>query len=279
MSNIKPLKRFGQNYLIDKNILRKIAAEILPQPQDNIIEIGPGTGALTELLVNKVEKLTAVEIDFRVIEDLRAKFPSLNLLHADFLNLDLESLIHYNKNKLRIVGNIPYNLTSPILFKMIENNDIIKDAVLMVQNEVAQRITAKKDSKEYGILAVLLQFFAEVKIIFKISPNVFFPKPKVYSALIHIIFKEIKMDKEEKMFFLNIVKASFGNRRKIIKNSLSNSIFAEINFKESNINLELRAEQLNIEDFLTLAEFARKNFHNNIPSFDKRQFSHKLSKK
>ncbi len=277
MQNIKPLKRFGQNYLIDQNILKKIVEEISPSPEDNLIEIGPGKGALTGKLLEHTNELTAVEIDYRVIDELKGKFPLVNLIHADFLDVDLSTVSHVRKGKLRIAGNIPYNLTSPILFKMIENNSIIQDAVLMVQLEVAQRITAKKGTKDYGILAVLLQHFADVKICFKISPNVFYPKPKVYSALIHLNFKDVNMDDKGKYFFIKIVKASFGNRRKIIKNSLSNSIFANINFSECKVNLELRAEQLNIEDFLTLAAFARNNYRSDKLPSDNQNILHSHS--
>src|SRR5690606_9582929 len=131
----------------------------------------------------------------------------------DFLETDLLKLTLEEK-KLRIVGNIPYNITSPILFKLIENNNLIKDAVFMVQYEVAKRMIADRDTKDYGILAVVLKYFCETELCFKISPNVFFPKPKVFSALVHIHFKEINQPEEEQKLFIQIVKAAFGNRRK-----------------------------------------------------------------
>ena len=261
MQKIKPLKRFGQNYLKDENIINKILAEIDPLPNDNLVEIGPGTGALTSKLLAKTPSFTAIEIDTRVIEQLKKEFPSLNFIQNDFLKLNLNSIYQEKSSKLRVVGNIPYNLTSPIIFKLIENHSIILDSVLMVQNEVAQRITAKRGTKDYGILAVILQFFTVVKYCFKVSPNVFHPKPKVYSAVIHISFKEMEINDELKSFFIKIVKASFGNRRKTLKNSLSNSIFKDVNFFNSGIDLSLRAEQLEINDFLILAKFAYKNLH------------------
>ena len=164
-----------------------------------------------------------------------------------------------NEKKLRVVGNIPYNITSPILFKLIENNKLIKDAVFMVQLEVAKRMTANRGTKDYGILAVVLKYFSETKLCFKISPNVFYPKPKVFSALIHIHFNEIVHPEEEQKLFIQIVKAAFGNRRKILKNSLSNSIFHEIDFSNSGIDLSLRAENLSVEDFIALTEFVMKH--------------------
>ncbi|MHB8339392.1 MAG: ribosomal RNA small subunit methyltransferase A, partial [Ignavibacteriaceae bacterium] len=147
MTKIRPLKRFGQNYLADDNILRKIAEEINPSRGDLLVEIGPGLGALTKFLYERVNNLIAVEIDTRVIENLLLKFPELKLITSDILEFDIKGLSVEKKSKVRIVGNIPYNLTSPILFKMIENNNYINDAVLMVQFEVAQRINAKRGIK------------------------------------------------------------------------------------------------------------------------------------
>lgn len=255
MNNIRPLKKFGQNYLKDQNILNKIADVISPQQNDNIVEIGPGTGALTEKLVKSQCRLTSVEIDNRVIDDLKNEFPDVNIIENDFLKTDLQPLLRNSEDKLRIVGNIPYNLTSPILFKMIANNSIILDSVLMVQLEVAKRMTAKPGIKDYGILAVLLSYFAQVKLVFRVSPNVFYPKPKVESAVVQIRFNELNKTKEFQNTFIAVVKASFGNRRKILRNSLSNSIFAGINFSESEIDLSKRAEQLKVNDFMLLTEF------------------------
>ena len=256
MKKIKPLKRFGQNYLLDQNILNKIVKEINPVPEDHIVEIGPGQGALTAKLYQKVKLLTAVEIDTRVTEDLQKKFPGLKLIVDDFINLDLQNIMGNNDNKLRIVGNIPYNLTSSILFHLIKYVDIVQDTVLMVQHEVAKRMIALKGTKDYGILSVILRYFSDTEYCFKVSPNVFFPRPKIDSAVIHIRFKNT-INKNDKQSFIDIVKASFGNRRKTLKNSLSNSIFRELNFADSGIDLSLRAEQLEVEDFIRLAEFAR----------------------
>jgi 16S rRNA (adenine1518-N6/adenine1519-N6)-dimethyltransferase len=256
MEKIKPLKKFGQNYLKDQNILNKIIKEINPNPDDNIIEIGPGLGALTEKLIKQTSFLTAVEIDKRVIENLSLKFPQLNLVNTDFLDLNLLDFYKSAGRKLRIVGNIPYNLTSPIIFKMIHDNSIISDSVIMVQNEVAQRMTAKMGSKDYGILSVILNYFARVKMCFKVSPNVFFPKPKVFSSVVHIFFNELKESTEEQLAFIRTVKAAFGNRRKTLKNSFQNYLnLNNIDLKLSGIDLSLRAEQLGLDDFKRLSEF------------------------
>ena len=250
----KPKKRFGQNFLQDENILNKIVRKINPLPDDMIIEIGSGYGALTKKLISTTENLIAVEIDNTLAKDLKEKFPQLKLHNGDFLETDFSKLTSQQK-KLRIVGNIPYNITSPILFKLIENNKLIKDAVFMVQLEVAKRMTANRGTKDYGILAVVLKYFSETKLCFKISPNVFYPKPKVYSGLVHIYFKEMKHPEEEQKLFIEIVKAAFGNRRKILKNSFSNSIFHEIDFSNSGIDLSLRAENLSVDEFITLTKY------------------------
>jgi 16S rRNA (adenine1518-N6/adenine1519-N6)-dimethyltransferase len=250
----KPKKRFGQNFLQDENILNKILREINPQPEDHIIEIGPGYGALTQKLLSATENLTAIEIDNQLAEELKAKLPQLQIINEDFLELSLSELAS-KEEKVRIVGNIPYNITSPILFKLIKNNALVKDAVFMVQLEVAKRIAADRGTKDYGILAVVLKYFTATKLCFKISPNVFYPKPKVFSALVHIKFKEIKQPRDEQRLFIDIVKAAFGNRRKTLKNSFSNSIFNEIDFSNSGIDLSLRAENLDVEHYLQLTQF------------------------
>lgn len=257
---IKPIKRLGQNFLKDKNILRKISEVINPQKDEKIIEIGPGEGALTEILANSGAEVIAIEIDKRVIEHLQSTYPAIKIINQDFLEVDLTQ---FHSSELRIVGNIPYNITSPIIFKLIENHHLIRDAVFMVQYEVARRITAKKGSKDYGILSVLLNYFAETEFCFKVSPNVFYPKPKVFSAVVKISFKK-NFDESLNRTFIQIVKAAFGNRRKTLKNSLSNSIFAQLNFSGCEVDLSLRAEQLDLSDFIKLAEFARENFSDQI---------------
>ncbi len=227
--------------------------EINPQSDDIIIEIGPGYGALTQKLISSNKNLIAVEIDNELAKGLKTKFPQLRLINEDFLDSDLSKIASTEK-KLRIVGNIPYNITSPILFKLIENVEFIKDAVFMVQLEVAKRMTSDRGTKDYGILAVVLKYFSETNLCFKISPNVFYPKPKVFSALIHIHFKENAESKEEQKLFIAIVKAAFGNRRKTLKNSFSNSIFHEVDFSSSGIDLSLRAENLSVDDFFMLTK-------------------------
>jgi 16S rRNA (adenine1518-N6/adenine1519-N6)-dimethyltransferase len=269
MNTSFPIKRFGQNYLRDENIINKIVSEISPKPNDLILEIGPGEGALTAKLLEKSNKLIAVEIDKRNVEMLSINFPNLNLVSGDFLDIDLKNFIDPASKKLRIVGNIPYNITSPIIFKMIENKELIQDSVLMVQHEVAQRIIAKPASKDYGILSVIVQYFAEVILCFKVSPNVFYPRPKVFSAVIHLNFKDCLKNSKEDEMFIKVVKAAFGNRRKMLNNSFKNSIFGHLNFNNSGIDLTLRAERLSIDDFIILTKFVSEQIDKEYPEKSK----------
>jgi len=251
----KPLKRFGQNYLIDKNILNKIIETINPRKDDIIIEIGPGTGTLTKLLAARSNNLIAVEIDKRVVKDLQSELPDVEFISGDFLDVDIKNISEENNKRLRIAGNIPYNITSSIIFKLIDNNEVVNDAVLMVQFEVAKRMTARPGSKDYGILTLLLNYFTKTELCFRVSPNVFFPRPKVYSSLVKLNFKQISESKEFQKLFIKTVKAAFSKRRKTLKNSLGSSHFSNINFDKCGIDLQRRAESLSVDEFLDLTSF------------------------
>ena len=252
----KPLKRFGQNYLTDRNTILKIIHKFNPQKEDSIIEIGPGRGALTSELSSASDYLTAIEIDNRVIENLLTQYPNVNFINEDFLKMDFSKFD--NSKRTRIIGNIPYNITSPILFSLIKNRILFSDALLMVQYEVAKRMVSHPNTKDYGILGVILQYFTTVNLEFKISPNVFKPKPKVDSAIVSLKFNK-EMDKNlNDKFFISVVKASFGNRRKTLKNSLNNSIFVSYNLDKIDLDFKRRAETLSIDEFVYLANELQK---------------------
>ena len=255
----KPLKKFGQNYLKDKNILRNIAEEMDIQPDDVVVEIGPGTGALTEFLIEKCTNLFAVEIDSRVISDLQSNFPNVKVIQHDFIKFDLATIEKPADKKLRIVGNIPYNITSPILFKLIESRALVSDAIMMMQLEVAQRILSKPNSKEYGILAVFINAYATPELCFKVSPNVFYPKPKVFSAVMKFkLLDEVPIHDDK--LFLQLVKTAFSKRRKTLKNCFADTIFESIDLRQCGIDPIRRAETLSIDDFIMLANL----FHSNL---------------
>ena len=248
----RPLKRFGQNYLTDRNTILKIVNKFNPNKNETTIEIGPGRGALTKELSAISDNITAIEIDNRVIESLEIQFPNVKFLNQDFLKMDFTQFD--TPNKIRVIGNIPYNITSPILFRLIENRTLVSDAMLMVQYEVAKRMVSKPRTKDYGILAVILNYFATVNLEFKVPPTVFKPKPKVDSAIISLKFNKNCDENLNDRFFIDVVKAAFGNRRKTLKNSLKNSSFGEMDFTKLKTDLTKRAEELSITDFIKLAK-------------------------
>ncbi|MGB9663298.1 MAG: 16S rRNA (adenine(1518)-N(6)/adenine(1519)-N(6))-dimethyltransferase RsmA [Ignavibacteria bacterium] len=256
----KAKKRLGQHFLIDKNIIRKIVEAFSPSNNDLILEIGPGKGALTEELIKYSKNIIVVEIDKELIEELKLKFPEVRVIYRDILDCDFSK--DFFETKFRIIGNLPYYITSQILFKIFNSYKNIIDVLIMIQKEVAQRIVAPKGTKDYGILSVFSQFYAEPKILFNVSKNVFYPKPDVNSSIIHLKMKtKIVLNEEEEKYFRQVVKTSFNQRRKALKNTLSN-LFEDDEkiLKEKFFNLTFdfskRAEELSIDEFIYLA----KNF-------------------
>lgn len=258
---IQAKRRFGQNFLIDENIAKKIVDSVVINSDDVIVEIGPGQGALTKYLIQKTNKIYAIEIDRSIIEILQKTFSSKDIIfyNNDFLEFDLSKVYNNEKKKIKLIGNIPYNITSQILFKAIDNRNCIEECTFMIQKEVAERIVAKPRTKSYGILSIFTQFYCEPKILFKVSANCFFPKPKVTSVVLKLkFFEKLKYDIDENLFRL-IIRAVFGKRRKILLNSLKylnfyDSIAHKINeFKK--FSLRCRAEDLSIEEFVELTNF------------------------
>lgn len=257
MALVRPKKNFSQNFLLDKNIINKILTEFNPRKTDYILEIGPGTGALTENLFRKTKNFVAIEIDKNAVEELKTKIPDLNVLNDDFLKLNIDSIFGKNKT-LRIIGNIPYHITTPIIFKIFDYTDIVSDALIMMQEEVADRIIAKPGNKIYGILSVLSQYFSTPKKIFTVSKNVFYPKPKVNSAVVKFIINQNRqLNANEEILFRKIVRTAFNQRRKTLRNSLEKVIPTEI---QNNISFEFsrRAEELSLEEYIFLTKEAIK---------------------
>lgn len=248
-SKFRPKKSLGQNYLTDDNISRNIVNAFEIKPDDHIVEIGAGTGALTRFLLEKSSNLSAIEIDANNCGILAEKFPACKIINDDFLNVDLNSIA--GKNKIRVIGNIPYNLTTDILFKLIDNRELISDSQLMIQEEVAKRFTASPNSKEYGITSVFVQVFSKPKLLFKVSKNCFQPPPKIDSRIIQFNFQ---LSLEEKIkdleFFKRFVRTSFGKRRKQLRNSLKDM---ELEISAVDFDFNRRPENLSVMEFIELS--------------------------
>ncbi len=250
-NNNRPKRSLSQNYLTDENICRNIVKTFDIQPGELVLEIGPGKGALTKYLLEKTSDLVVIEFDKNNCEILRGKFNGLNIINRDFLKYNMNELARNPEQKLRVIGNIPYNITSPIIFKLLDNRAIVKDAQLMIQEEVARRITSDPGNKEYGIPSVLVNVFCSSKLLFKVSSNCFYPKPKVDSRIIYFDFtSSIEHKINDIEFFRKLVKASFGTRRKTLRNCLKN---IEVDLSKSELDFSRRAESLSIEEFITLS--------------------------
>jgi len=244
-------KRWGQNFLVDRNLLEKIVRTIDPKKSDCILEIGPGEGALTELIFPKVKEMVAIEIDPMLIEHLknRESLKGLNIVHGDVLLQDIENLPV--KNLVRVIGNIPYNITSPIIFWLIEQLHFWDDAFIMMQKEVAERLSAVVGTKAYGRFTVVVGAYLNMEYCFTIPPDVFIPKPKVDSAIIRFTKKENPLISDEKyMRFNKLVSAAFSQRRKMLRNTLKAWNFTD-SVKER-IDFTRRPESLTIEEFASM---------------------------
>jgi 16S rRNA (adenine1518-N6/adenine1519-N6)-dimethyltransferase len=217
-----PKKSLGQNFLQDANIIRKIAAALNAPEDASVIEIGAGTGALTEELLQHHQHLTAIEIDERAIAYLQEKFPQLHLIHADILQVKWRDLDLPTDTRHFVLGNLPYYITSQILFSILDGFPYIERAILMMQLEVAERLIAMPRTKEYGILSVWTQLFSVPKVLFSVSKNVFYPKPEVTSAVVGLDINATPQwtTEVEVEWVRKVVRMAFNQRRKTLRNSL-----------------------------------------------------------
>ncbi len=252
---VQPKKNLGQHFLTDLGIANNIVDSLKGDGYGTILEIGPGMGVLTQFLIKTNHKLVLVEIDTESVLYLQKHFNNeLNILPADFLKLDLTSHI---SEPFAIIGNFPYNISSQILFKVLENKEQIPEVVGMFQKEVAERICAGPNSKTYGILSVLIQAFYTAEYLFTVDENVFNPPPKVKSGVLRLIRKKDSVTIDEKLFF-SVVKTAFNQRRKKLRNAVK--VFGIENVNPiTDAFLEKRAEQLSVKDFLFLTETIKNN--------------------
>jgi len=253
---LQPKKSLGQNFLTDPNTARRIVRALDPQPGESIVEIGAGTGMLTRYLEASGAEIIAVEIDKRaitILNELTRDFPNLRILQHDILHIDFRSL-GLRTLPCRIIGNLPYYLTSQILFHLFDQADVITDAVLMMQKEVAERLVAHPRTKQYGILSVMTQVYCDVAMLFTVPPTVFTPRPQVTSAVLHLSFENSRVAKIRDIdAFRRIVRGTFGKRRKTMLNCLKYMKIADELPDSLTQYLGRRPEELTIDDFIFLA--------------------------
>lgn len=255
MSRVQPKKKLGQHFLKDMGIAERIASSVTGNGYNSVLEIGPGTGILTGLLLKRnFADFRVVEIDHESVNYLHEHFPDLkNILTGDFLEMDLD---RYFNGKMAIIGNFPYNISTQILFKVLKYREKVAEVTGMLQKEVAERICSAPGSKAYGILSVLLQAYYKTEYLFTVSEHVFVPPPRVKSGVIRLTRNGVKhLDCDESLFF-RVVKACFNQRRKTLKNSVR-SAFELKNWDYA--ELGLRPEQLSVDQFVRLTKWIEAN--------------------
>ena len=244
-----PRKRYGQHFLHDRGVIAKIVAAVDPQSGDAIVEIGPGTGALTAPLLDRVARLEAVEIDRDLAARLEAEHPRLALHRGDVLRFDFARL----PDRLRVVGNLPYNVSTPLLFRLVEVADRLRDAHLMLQKEVVDRMVAAPSTSEYGRLSVMLQYRFEMRKLFDVKPGAFRPPPKVDSAVVRLVPKPAAaLVARDRAALARVVTAAFTKRRKTLRNALA-GVVDEGGLRALGIDPRLRPENLGVPQYVAIA--------------------------
>jgi 16S rRNA (adenine1518-N6/adenine1519-N6)-dimethyltransferase len=253
MKQVRPKKNLGQHFLVDLNIAKRIADTVdTPLPNLPVLEVGPGMGVMTQYLVEKPRPLKVVEIDRESVAWLNEHFPSLreNIIGADFLRMDLNEV--FDGQQFVLTGNYPYDISSQIFFKMLDNKDLIPCCTGMIQHEVALRMASKPGNKQYGILSVLIQAWYDVEYLFTVEPGVFNPPPKVQSAVIRMTRNQVTDLGCDEQLFKRVVKTTFNQRRKMLRVSLRQLLPPTISLSPSTFDLTLRPEQLTIQQFVEL---------------------------
>ncbi len=255
MKLIQAKKSLGQNFLIDMNIKKKIIQALNLEKGDIVLEVGPGTGALTELLLEYDITIIAVEIDKRAIEELE-KLPNngkLSIIQSDILKFDFKQFFEKCDRKVKVLGNLPYYISSQIIFRILDFEQYVHSITIMLQKELAERIIATPNTKDYGVLSLSMALYGNTEKLFDVSPNCFVPKPKIWSSIVRTtINNRFEIDKETKLVARKLIKTSFNQRRKMISNTISqyftndNTLYFELKSK--------RPENLTIEQFISLSQ-------------------------
>ncbi|MGD9660064.1 MAG: 16S rRNA (adenine(1518)-N(6)/adenine(1519)-N(6))-dimethyltransferase RsmA [Porticoccaceae bacterium] len=246
-------KRFGQNFLVDSHIIEKIVNTVKPSAKDNLVEIGPGQGAITAPILERAGRLQAVELDRDLARLLKEKFSAINgfVLHeGDALDFDFSTLAA--EGRLRIVGNLPYNISTPLIFHLLGFADHIEDMHFMLQKEVVDRMAAEPGSKVYGRLSVIVQYYCQVLSVFDVPPSAFRPAPKVDSAIVRLIPRRHHIALSNPQFFHNLVRTAFQQRRKTLRNALK-QLPGAWNMDKITIDLSRRPETLSVAEFASLS--------------------------
>lgn len=259
--HIKPKKNLGQNFLIDKNIQRKIIAACEFKSSDIVLEIGAGRGELTALIATKVKKIYALEIDpylCEILKDNLKVYSGIEIISQDVLRFNLKRLFAKPKDRIKVIGNIPYYISSPIIEHLFKFKDLIDAIFITVQKEFAKRITAKEGSKDYGSFSCFVQYYTKPKVIFNIKKTCFFPQPKVDSCFLRLDLKRrLALGKEREKLFFKITRSAFNKRRKTLRNSLGSIVSPqklENFFTKYSIDRNTRPEDLSLEDFANLCQ-------------------------
>lgn len=259
--NFKFSKSLGQNFLIDDSVPRDIVAGAEVDENDLVIEIGPGVGTLTAQLLNKAKKVIAIELDNDLIPILNQEIgdnPKFTLIHKDALKVNFNEIIGEEKS-VKLVANLPYYVTTPIIVKLLKEGYNFKSLTIMIQKEVAERMNADPGNKDYGSLSLLVQYYCNTKIVRRVPPQCFIPRPKVDSIVIRLDkLNEPKVKVENEKLFFDIIRNSFNMRRKTLWNGVKNIGLSkenlELAFNEANIDPKRRGETLTIEEFATLSD-------------------------
>ena len=258
----QPRKRFGQHFLHNTAITHKIVSAINPTADDLLVEIGPGLGALTKHVLPMTSQYHVIEIDRDVVPKLQKKCAELGELvihNVDALSFNFQELIRNDQQKLRLFGNLPYNISTPLLFHLLDFIDIIEDMHFMLQYEVAERLCAAHGSKIYGRLSIMIQYFCHAQVLFEVPPEAFHPKPKVNSAVIRLIPRTPIIKVKNMKKFARIVNYAFMHRRKTIRNALKTEL-SSADLVALNIDPKSRPEQLSVWDFVTIANSEYKRY-------------------
>jgi 16S rRNA (adenine1518-N6/adenine1519-N6)-dimethyltransferase len=248
---------------VDRNILNKVIRAARVERRDVVLEVGPGLGEMTLALARRAERVIAIEIDPKLMAILEKKvrdYPNVEVVKGDILKVEFNQLLQQEKGPVKVVANLPYQISTPLLFRLIEAREFFSTFTVMLQKEVAERMVAPPGRKEYGPLSIFMQMFLDLSIHFFIKPSAFFPSPKVESAVIHMSWKDKPMvDTEDEEWFKKIVKGCFGYRRKTLNNALKHSDLTlphdiESRAERIGIDLQRRPETLSIREFAVLAE-------------------------